>query len=359
MEIGTDDLDFIEDVDNPTNVNDTTTQDNPDFTPEEEPQLEEQEIDDNQVTPSNQEPEEEDFVLSLLKARGIEDKSKIKFENEDGQIEEVDWDSLSNEDKFNILNSSTKDSETDLDDSEIELINAIRRSNLGPNEYIQAVQQSGIDSYLRQYQDATQTYRIDEISDDDLFVMDLLSRTQDITEEEAFEALDRAKQNEALFKKQIGAMRTEYQEREKEALQYEEYQRQQQAQEQFQRFADSIGTSVYNFTELAGGKLDMTEEDMQELYEFITGFDAAGNSYFGKALNDPDVLVRMAWFALNGEQTIRDIEDYYNKEITKAREEGYKKGIAKAKDTPKVVHKNIQKPNNSKASEMFDDLDDI
>ena len=53
--------------------------------------------------------------------------------------------------------------------------------------------------------------------------MDLLSRTQDITEEEAFEALDRAKQNEALFKKQIGAMRTEYQEREKEALQYEEY----------------------------------------------------------------------------------------------------------------------------------------
>lgn len=359
MEIGNDDLDFMEDDYPSTDVNDTTTQDIPDFTPEEEPSFGEQEIDENQDTPSNQEPEEEDFISSLLKARGIEDKSKIKFENEDGQIEEVDWESLSNEDKLNILNSSTKEPETDLEDSEIELINAIRRSSLSPSEYIQAVQQSGIDNYLRQSQNANQTYKIDEISDDDLFVLDLLSRTQDITEEEAFEALDRAKQNEALFKKQIGAMRTEYQKREEEALQYEEFQRQQQAQEQFQKFADSIETSVSNFTELAGGKLDMTEDDMQELYEFITGFDAAGNSYFGKALNDPDVLVRMAWFALNGEQTIRDIEDYYNKEITKAREEGYKKGIAKAKDTPKVVHKNIQKPNNSKASQMFDDLDDI
>jgi hypothetical protein len=189
--------------------------------------------------------------------------------------------------------------------------------------------------------------------------MDLLSKTQDITEEEAFEALDKAKQNETLFKKQIGAMRTEYQNKENDILYQEQFQRQQQAQEQFQRFANTIENSVSNFTELAGGKLDMTGEDMQELYEFITGFDAAGNSYFGKALNDPDVLVRMAWFALNGEQTIRDIEDYYNKEITKAREEGYKKGIAKAKDAPKVVHKNIQKPNNSKASQMFDDLDDI
>ncbi len=359
MEIGNDDLDIIEDDYNPSSVNDTTTQDNADSTPEEEPQFEEQNIDDHQNIPPNQEPQEDDFVLSLLKDRGIEDKSKIKFENEDGQIEEVDWDSLSNEDKLNILNSSTKNPETDLDDSEIELINAIRQSKLSPDEYIQAVQQFGVDNYLKQSQNTSQTYKVDEISDDDLFVLDMLSRTQDVTEEEAFEALDKAKQNESLFKKQIGAMRAEYQKREEEALQFEEHQRQQQAQEQFQRFADSIEASVSNFTELAGGKLDMTEDDMQELYEFITGFDAAGNSYFGKALNDPDVLVRMAWFALNGEQTIRDIEDYYNKEITKAREEGYKKGIAKVKDNPKVVHKNIQKPNNSKTPEMFDDLDDI
>lgn len=152
-------------------------------------------------------------------------------------------------------------------------------------------------------------------------------------------------------------MRADYKRREDESLQYEELRRQQEAQEQFDKFANSIEASVSNFTELAGGKLDMDQDDMQELYDFITGFDAAGNSYFGKALNDPDTLVRMAWFALNGEETIREIEDYYNKEITKAREEGYKKGLQKAKDTPKVVHKDIQKPKSK--SDVYYDLDDI
>lgn len=354
MEIGNDDLDFMDDVYSPDDVNDTVAQDIEDSNQEVDYKQEQ----DNNLNNSLNSSSEEDFISALLKDRGIEDKSKIKFENDEGNIEEVDWNSLSNEDRLNVLNSSNIDSENDLDDSEIQLINAIRQSNLSPDEYIQAIQQQSINSYLQQSESANKMYRIDDISDDDLFVMDLISQTQDITEDEALEALNRAKQNEALFNKQIGAMRANYKRIEDENYQYEELRRQQQAQEQFNTFANSIETSVSNFTELAGGKLDMDQEDMQELYEFITGFDAAGNSYFGKALNDPDTLVKMAWFALNGEDTIREIEDYYNKEITRAREEGYKKGLQQAKDNPKVVHKNIQKNPNSK-SEMYYDLDDI
>lgn len=37
---------------------------------------------------------------------------------------------------------------------------------------------------------------------------------------------------------------------------------------------------------------------MQELYDFITGQDAAGNNYLAKALSDPHVLVKTAWLAL-------------------------------------------------------------
>ena len=48
----------------------------------------------------------EDIINSLLESRGIEDSSKIKFENEDGEIEEVSWNDLDNESKLNILNSS-------------------------------------------------------------------------------------------------------------------------------------------------------------------------------------------------------------------------------------------------------------
>ena len=51
----------------------------------------------NQEDQKNQE-NQEDFLTSLLKSRGIEDRSKIKFEMGEGSIEEVDWDNLSNED---------------------------------------------------------------------------------------------------------------------------------------------------------------------------------------------------------------------------------------------------------------------
>ena len=71
----------------------------------------------------------------LLKTKGIEDINRIKFENEDGEIEEVSWDSLSNRDRLNIINSSS-DNSNELQDQEIYLINAIRESKLSPAEYI-------------------------------------------------------------------------------------------------------------------------------------------------------------------------------------------------------------------------------
>nr|DAM35159.1 MAG TPA: hypothetical protein [Bacteriophage sp.] len=70
----------------------------------------------------------EDAISMLLKERGIEDKDRIKFENEEGSTDEVSWDSLSEGDKYNILKTSERNDNTSLDDSEIQLINAIRSS---------------------------------------------------------------------------------------------------------------------------------------------------------------------------------------------------------------------------------------
>jgi len=86
----------------------------------------------------------------LLKDRGIEDKSKIKFENEDGQVEEVDWNNLNDQDKLNILRSSEEQPETGLDDSEINLINAIRTSGMTPQEYLNYIGNYAAQSYAQQ-----------------------------------------------------------------------------------------------------------------------------------------------------------------------------------------------------------------
>lgn len=296
---------------------------------------------------------EDEFISQLLKSRGIEDSSKIKFENEEGNVEEIDWNNLSTEDKLNILESSSIQPETGLDDSEIQLINAIRSSQLTPQEYIQYIQKSSVDYYIQNSQN--QTYSIDQFSDDELFVMDLISKSKDITEEEAIEALEKAKSNEILYKKQVAAIRNEYQKTEDAAINQQRLEQQQYVQEQFNQFAEQIGNSIINFKEFSEYELNMDEEDMQNLYEFITGKDNAGNSWFGKALNDPDTVVQMAWFVLNGEKMIQDITEYYNKEITNVRKASYEKGKKDAENKKSTV---TYKPKFINRDEKYDDIDE-
>ena len=345
MAIGNDDLDLIDDYEPMIDDANDLIQDN-----------ENDYIDSRQeeITEDREVLVEPDFIEELLKTKGIEDINRIKFENEDGEIEEVSWDSLSNRDRLNIINSSS-DNSNELQDQEIYLINAIRESKLSPAEYIQAIQRQGIDEYRRNTVDESYSYKVDDLTDEELYVADLITKIPDITKEEAFEALDRIKQNETLFKRQMGAIRSEYIKAEKETIQQEQWEQQQRAQEQYNQFAEGIENSILNFTEFSGCDLNMDQRDMQELYEFITGVDAAGVNHFGKVLNNPDALVRLAWFALNGEQMINDINTYYKNEISKVRETSYNKGLQEGRDKPHVVHKSI-KPDNTQ-SYYYDDLD--
>ncbi len=345
MEIGIDDIDDFEgDVISPSNVQD-------------DPTLQEPSQQEPQETPQDQEDvdQPEDFTTFLLKSRGIEDKTKIKFQNEDEEIEELDWDSLSNEDKLNVLNSSLENPETELDNSEIQLINNIRNSGLSPEEYVQYIQQQSINTYMQNAQQPQ--YAVDEYDDDELFIADFMSRMGDVTEEEAQEALERAKSNEALYTKQMGAIRNEYKAIEEDNLRQAQFEQEQEAQARYDEFAQSIEDEINNLTEYSGYDLNLEQDDMQELYDFITGQDAAGNNYFAKALADPKLLVQTAWLALNGQQMIEDITDYFQKEITQVRKESYKKGQEDAKNKmTNVVYKQSNRTNNK---QTFDDLDDF
>lgn len=316
------------------------------------------EVIDNDTTPQEYEDGDEqpysaeDIINSLLESRGIEDSSKIKFENEDGEIEEVSWNDLDNESKLNILNSSEIDDNTRLDDDEIDLINTIRQSQISPAEYLQYLQNSAVQQYASTLQQQNMQFEVDQISNDELYVLDLMSRTG-ITQDEAVEQLDNAKSNEDLFNKQISALRNEYRSKEMELIQQDQYMQQQQAQAEYDRFAEKVESSIVNFQEFAGYDLNMTDENMEELYDLIVGRDPAGNSYLGKILSDPDSLVKMGWFLLYGEQMVQDMDNYYKKEIAKVRKESYAKGQQERDKTP-IYFKNT---NNTKSE--YVDLDDF
>lgn len=310
------------------------------------------------ITEPNEEikSEGDDFIDSLLRSRGIQDRTKINFTDDSGEIVEQNWDNLSTEEKLNILNTSEEDPSQELDESEITLINAIRESRLTPEEYLNNLQQQSVNNYIQNAQDIQRSYKIDEYSDDELFIFDLMSKASDITDQEAQEALEAAKSNEALFQKQVEAIRNQLKAQEDEAIQQAQFEQEEQERERFNQYSSQIADYIGEFDEFSGYDLNLSNEDRDDLYEFITGVDGAGNNHFAKALSDPETLVKAAWLTLNGQQMIEDITNYFQNEIKQVRKESYKKGIEDAKKGTQVAFTNKQPKDKDY---IYDDLDNF
>lgn len=347
MAIGIDDLDFNEDDLGITNGNpDHSQQGNKDgdgdpikpWMGDNNPQ--------EDVPPRNDdghkdpEPKEDDDIIALLlKEKNIEDPSKIKFEDEEGNIQERDWNSLSKEEQLNILKSQDQNSDdTSLGEDEIELINQLRLNQMSPQEFIDYIKQQGAAEYAQSLEQ-NQQYSVDDLSDDELFIVDLQSRVEDITDEEANAALERAKQDQALFEKQMKGIREEYRQIESERSQIDALQKQQENEEQFVQFRDAVLDSIQSLDKIGTLDIDMDDDDMNEVANFILSTDSAGVNYLAKALDDPQTLVRMAWFALKGEEAIDSITEYFTQQIQEVSRQRYEQGFKDGKEGKKPQQK--------------------
>ena len=319
---------------------------------ESEPQIQEPPIY-QQETPSS-----DDFLSDYLKGKGIDNMSKIKFEDDNGNIEEKSWDSLTKEEKLNILNTPITqeniDNNNELSYEEVQLLNQIRQSNMTPSEYIK--QLSGEPTVQEP------VYRIDDLSDDELFLLDLESRVGEISDETAAEALNSAKQNEELFNKQVAGIRKEYKEREDYQLQQEQAEIEQQQQEAYNQFQDSIIEQINNFNSIGNLDLNFEDSDKDELAQFMLSRDEQGNNYLWQALQDPETLVKASWFILNGEEAFNNISDYFINQIKLVSENQYKKGFEEGRNgkepsRPQVVIDNTKKQQRRSYSSI-NDLDD-
>ena len=264
---------------------------------------------------------DDDFISDFLKTRGIDDSTKIKFEDENNQIIERDWKDLSKQEKFNIINTPLEvpeDNSNDLTDEEIALLNQIRQSNLTPSEYLNQISGGEI---VQEPQ-----YNIDQLSDDEVYILDLESRVGELTDEQAAQALNIAKQqDEELYKKQIEGIRKEYKEREDFKNQQDQAQIEQEQQEAFNTYRNSIIESIDNLNSIGNLDLNFDDNDKNYLAEFMLSQDESGKNYLYEALQDPETLTKAAWFILNGEEAFDSITEYFKNQIKLVSENQYKK----------------------------------
>lgn len=317
------------------------------------------EVHDNPPAQDEHQDQEDTFMSDFLKTRGIDDINKIKFEGDNGDIEERAWDSLTKEEKFNILNTPLSNENEDnqdlgLTDEEIQLLDTIRKSNLTPTQYI---------SQLSGTQTQEPQYKIDDLSDDELFLLDLESRVGELTDELASQALANAKQNEDLFIKQVEGIRKEYKEREDYQLQQEEAALEQQQQEAYNQFQETVIDSISKFNSVGNLDLNFDDSDREELAQFMLARDEAGNNYLWQALQDPETLVKAAWFILNGDEAFNNVSEYFIKQMKLVSENQYKKGLEEGKKgvtqppRSQVVF-NTKQNNHRQPINSINDLDD-
>ena len=300
-----------------------------------------------------------DFMSDFLKTRGIDDLNKINFQDDDGNITERSWNDLTNEEKINILNMPLEEEkqveDNGLTDDEVALLTQIRQSNMTPTEYLQSIAGEQVE--------ITPQYKIDELSDDEVYLLDLESRVGELSDEEAAQALSTVKQNEEFFKKQIEGIRKEYKEREDLRTQQEEAERERENQEAFENYQAQVVDAINGFTSVGNFDLNFEDADKEELAEFMLSRDQAGKNYLFEALQDPETLTRAAWFILNGEEAFNNISDYFAQQIKLVSETQYKKGLEDGKKgvqtRPTVVIDNSKKNNNTPRSySSINDLDD-
>lgn len=269
---------------------------------------------------------DEDLTTEVLRLKGITDPGKIKFEDETGAIVERAWDSLSREEQINILIDQEVEQQ-DFDDSELQLINTIRESGMTPDEYIQS---------LLPETEPTKRYKVDDLSDDEVYALDLLHKVgSDISDEEINQALELAKQNEGLFKKTVEGLRKEYirlQEDEEAQIANEKAAREEAA---YNRFADSIKGQIKELDSFAGQPLQLSDDDIEDLFSFMLDIDDQGLSAFGRAMNDPALFTKAAFWILNEDKIVEEL----NKQIQDNYRRGYEQAKAdlQGKPKPKLV----------------------
>lgn len=300
-------------------------------------------------TPPSEGDQEDDLTTEVLRLRGISNPDKIKFEDESGAVTERSWDSLTKEEQINILAGQREHQETnnDLAEDEADLINAIRNSGMSVQDYMQT-----ITPQINQPQDTNQ---FDAMSDEDLYAFDILNKVgnDNITDEELDAALEAAKANETLFKKTVDGLRQQYNRLQEEQKQNIANQQQAAAQQRYQAFANVVNNQIDNFNSFAGQPIQLSNQDKDNLSEFMLALDEDGSSALGKALQDPKLLTKAAFWLLNEQDLIAELQKQQQDAYTR----GYNAGKGDILNKSKFVFKPTKQATSKKDESIWDSDD--
>ena len=275
----------------------------------------------------NADPEpESDYISKLLEARGFKNKI-IQITDENGETSNVNFDDLSDQEKFDLL-SDQEESVLPSDD-ELKTLNFLRTNNMTLEDFAKWQREQGVQEYLASQSPITE---FDEFTDDEMIAYDFIQRFgEEMSDEEIDAEIDRLKADPDAYAKRVNLLRASYKseaEAQSKLYEQEEQTKNQAAEEEFKNaYINAAGNINY----IHG--MDLDNNDRQELLDFVLTKDAANRTGLSKALDDPESVLRMAWYLLHGEETYDATVDHFKKEISKRSKENNTRVINRARQT--------------------------
>lgn len=249
-------------------------------------------IPDNSTTEISDDINNDDFINVFLNQYGLKN-GMITYENEDGTTEEVSFNSLDNNEKLNILKELAS---PNLTEDEINTINYLRSNNATIQDVIDYYSNKAVQDYINQNGEISKKYKVDDYTDDEIYIADLKSK-YNMTEEDIKAELELAKENESLFNKKVNAIRERYKQQEEKEAQ----DKLKSDEEKFINFKNSIENGLNEFNAISmdyknkeSDYLQIENSEKENIYKYILDQDENGMTQFFKDLNDPKKMIELA-----------------------------------------------------------------
>ena len=249
-------------------------------------------IPDNSIEEISDNINNDDFINVFLNQYGLKN-GMITYENEDGTTEEVSFNSLDNNEKLNILKELAS---PNLTEDEINTINYLRSNNATIQDVIDYYSNKAVQDYINQNGEISKKYKVDDYTDDEIYIADLQSK-YNMTEEDIKAELELAKENESLFNKKVNAIRERYKQQEEQEAQ----DKLKSDEEKFTNFKNSIENGLNEFNAISmdyknkeSDYLQIENSEKENIYKYILDQDENGMTQFFKDLNDPKKMIELA-----------------------------------------------------------------
>jgi hypothetical protein len=256
----------------------------------------------------------EDLVNEVLKSKGF-DPNAIRIEDEEtGEETTVKFADLPIEEQREILGYESDNSPYYSDD-EISAIDYLRKNNMSLADLVEYVKEETIREM--QNQPGDQIYSVDDLNDDELFMVDYMEKYEDdYSEQELLDILEKAKADEQRFNRQVTKIREEHKQREIEQNNYKQQQEAEATKQKEEQYFNSVREFASQVNEMHG-TVELDNKDKNEILDYMFKKNMAGKSGFDKDLEDPRNKYMAAWYFKHGDEAFQSLHKYYRSEIAK------------------------------------------